>query len=98
MTTADSHEFWGNVFGLGAIVLIMGGFWLFAWHVDRQARKDAKARWDEIERRREESRVYWAWRSAQTQQENTPTPVAPPPAPAHNPTRRRMLPLRTNHG
>lgn len=46
MTTANSHEFWGAVFGLGAIALFMGGFWLFAWYVERQARKDAKARWD----------------------------------------------------
>jgi hypothetical protein len=30
--------------------------------------------------------------------QNSPDPVAPSSLPAHNPLRRRMLPLRPNHG
>ena len=64
MTTADSHEFWGAIFVCGFIWLILGGVALMSLHIQRQAKRAAKARRDEMERRREKSRVYWAWRSA----------------------------------
>lgn len=64
-------------------------------YVDISVKRKSRARWAEMERRREESRDYWAARirEAEAAQQTHAATVAPLPPAAHNPGRRRMLPL-----
>lgn len=79
----------------GTILLCMFGFSLY---VARNAKRKSRARLDELERRREESRVYWAERirlatEDRIAQQRTATPVAQTFPEPHNPGRRRILPI-----
>lgn len=73
-----------------APMLGLGGF---AVYVDRAANRRSRARLAEMERRREESRVYWDARIRETAAvQQRPVSVAPFIPLPHNPGRRRILP------
>lgn len=64
-------------------------------YIERDIKRKIQAQNAARERRREESRVYWSARirEAEAAQQAREILVAPLPAAAHNPVRRRILPL-----
>lgn len=99
---SELHPLLGLIFSC-AVLLCMFGFSLY---VDWDVKRKSRARLAELERRREESRAYWAPRIAAAQalsvqqisgvrvEANTPVgSVAQTTPPPHNPGRRRFLPL-----
>lgn len=88
---SEPHPLLGLIFSC-AVLLCMFGFSLY---VDWDVKRKSRARLAELERRREESRAYWAPRlaAAQEREREKAQGVAQTSPPPHNPGRRRFLPL-----